>query len=92
MTIKNAYSEIPNNVKPGDQFLFVIKAMVLTNGEVRFYRCQWNPEGYWDGREVNYDFITENDVPQGDQIYGDSILQDIFPVLNSYITYVRDNE
>lgn len=80
MTIKNAYTESPSNVKPGDEFLFVIKAMVLTDGEVRFYRCPWPTPTY------------SIDVPQGDRIYGDSILQDVFPVLASYINNVRDHE
>ena len=35
---------------------------------------------------VFYDLIDEMEVPQGDEIYNDSILENIFPVLDSYLT------
>jgi len=67
MTVKNGYTLRPADVKPGDELLFVIKAIVMHDGTFRVYRCPWS--------------TMEFDVPQGDPVISDSITHGIFPVL-----------
>lgn len=59
MTVKNAYTVTPDEIKEGDVYLFVVKLMVghhRIKGKpvYRMYRCPW--EG------------SENDLPQGSQV------------------------
>lgn len=65
----NAYTLRPTDVKPGQEMLFVIKAIVGYDGKYRIYRCTW------DG--------TESDIPQGSRLYlnEEEVAQAIFPVL-----------
>ena len=59
MALVNAHTVLPNEIKPGDEMLFVVKAMVgyIDNqGQPRYrlYRCRWDGD--------------ENNIPQGDRI------------------------
>ena len=82
MSIKNAYTTSPQDVKVGDQFLFVLKAIVIDEEHFRVYRCRWEPPGS-PIIERSLSQLMEEDLPQGDSIYGDSIGRDIFPVLGN---------
>ena len=81
MKVKNAYTENPADVEPGDQFLFVIKAIVTSEGTYRIYRCPWQSGVKLLYESIDPQEILDEDVPQGDKIYGDSIERDIFPIL-----------
>jgi len=70
----NAYTVAPEDIKPGDEMLFVVKAMVGhcdPDGTPRYrlYRCRW--EG------------TEYDIPQGNRITNDAekVCKALFPTL-----------
>lgn len=65
MSLKNAYSTSPDEVEVGDEFVFLIKAIVIDKDHYRLYRCAFH----------------HAIVPEGSKIYGDSIVNDIFPVL-----------
>jgi len=75
MTLINAYTVQPNDIKPGDEMLFVVKAMVgyrdHNDGKLFYhlYRCRWEGD--------------ENDIPQGDRIYGneEAICRQLFSSL-----------
>ena len=73
MTLVNACSIRPDQLKPGDEMCFVIKAMVNwidDDGKLRYriYRC------HWDG--------TENDIPQGAQVLDhEAMCKEFFPSL-----------
>ena len=71
MTLINAYTVQPDDIKPGDEMLFVVKAMVGpkdSDGKLsyRLYRCDWKG--------------TEDDIPQGARIYDNNaaICQELF--------------
>ena len=81
MQVKNAYTESPADVEPGDQFLFVIKAIVTVHGKYKLYRCPWQPGVKLLHEGLDSMEVLNEDVPQGDKIYGDSIERDIFPIL-----------
>ena len=66
MTVKNAYTISPQNIEPGDEFLFVVKAMVRHDGTFKVYRCLWHP--------------FDEGVPQGNPIYNNTI-ESLFPSL-----------
>ena len=82
MTIKNAYTVIPGEIEPGDEFIFIIKAMVQHDGTFKVYRCLWTPKDHnpYDG-EIDYSLVSEYEKPQGQQVYNDSISESIFPAL-----------
>lgn len=75
MTVVNALTVKPHEVKPGDEMLFVVKAMVSRaddNGKLRYriYRCKWNGD--------------ENDIPQGSRVLDDkAVAESIFPTLTT---------
>ena len=59
VAVVNAYSVVPNEIKPGDEMLFVVKAVVSWKDEdgcprYRIYKCPW--EG------------AEQDIPQGSHV------------------------
>ena len=70
----NAYSIPPDDIQPGDEMVFVIKAIVMhraPDGKLlyRLYRCLWEGD--------------IEDMPQGDRM-GDSngaVSQEVFPSL-----------
>ena len=78
MKVKNAYTESYLEVEPGDQFLFVIKAIVHHDGTYTCYRCEWQPGIL----SQNPKDIPEEDIPQGQKLFGDSIVNNIFPILS----------
>jgi len=70
----NAYSIAPDDIQPGDEMVFVIKAMVMhraPDGKLlyRLYRCAWDGD--------------IEDMPQGDRLLDDSgdVCQEVFPSL-----------
>lgn len=65
MKVKNPYTTSPSEVEVGDEFVFVIKAIVTDKEHYRLYRC------------AHHHAI----IPEGSKIYGNSIVDDIFPVL-----------
>jgi len=69
MKLVNAYTVHPEDIKSGDEMLFVVKALVTRPGVYRLYRCPW--EG------------TEEDVPQGARVglYEDLVCEALFPSL-----------
>jgi len=74
MSIVNAYRVAPDEIKPGDEMLFVVKALVLhigSAGKVRYriYRCPWG------------DSAAEG-VPQGSPVLHQAeVCQAFFPSL-----------
>ena len=48
MTLKNAYTVMPDQLEQGDEMLFVVKAMVskAPDGTIyyRLYRCKWEEQ------------------------------------------------
>lgn len=72
MAIVNAYMVSPNDIKPDDVMLFVIKAIVMYDGTYRLYQCPY------DGPTSKYG------LPQGARVsagYERGIAQAIFPSL-----------
>ena len=71
--IKNAYTVTGNDIEQGDEFLFVVKAMVgyvddKGRPHYRMYRCPWEGD--------------EGDIPQGAQIdMSERVDQALFPTL-----------
>ena len=67
MALKNAYTIKPYDVQPGDEFLFVVKAMIMHDKTYRLYRCLYK----------------HGDIPQGDKIISNAeeIAESLFPVL-----------
>lgn len=71
MTLVNAYTVGPDDIKAGDVMLFVVKAMVVRLGVYRLYRCPF--EGY-----------LSEEVPQGARIGGgdeQKVCEALFPSL-----------
>jgi len=72
MTVKNHYTVNGDNIEPGDEFLFVVKAKVGYRREdgkltYRLYKCPW--EG--------------DEVPQGSQVdMAKSVDEALFPTLS----------
>lgn len=60
MTLKNAYTVRPDEIHRGDEFCFVIKALITReyNGKIyyRIYRCPFEGEEAPDGDEINPEF------------------------------------
>ena len=52
MPLRNAFTQIPNEVKVGDEFVYVIKALVTHTG-VRFYRCAWEFDHVPQGAKIS---------------------------------------
>ena len=73
MRLVDAYTIRPDQLQPGDQMLFVIKAMVVGMTPAghplyRLYRCQWEGD--------------ESSIPQGSRIIDDeAVAESIFPTL-----------
>jgi len=68
----NAYTVHSQDIKPGDEMCFVVKAIVTSrrDGKLRYrlYRCQW--EG------------AEDDIPQGSRMnYEETVCIELFPSL-----------
>ena len=82
MRVKNAYTESHEDVEPGDQFLFVLKAIVTHEGTYRVYRCPWQPGVRLLYESIDPQEIPDEDIPQGGRVYGDSIELDVFPILS----------
>lgn len=78
MRIVDFYNVAPDEIKPGDVMMCVVKAMVVrqtSDGKpiVRFYRCPFNGE-----------------IPDGDPIPPGPLDRSVFPVLKwagGYIEY-----
>lgn len=71
MRLIDARSIRPDEIKPGDVALFVVKAMVTRQGKYRLYRCLYVP-------------VTpaSNDIPQGDRLTNEQeICEALFPSL-----------
>lgn len=75
MSLVNAYAVSPADIKPGDEMVFVVKAMVVGRDEdgklkYRLYRCLW--EG------------GKDEIPQGSRIRDgadERICRTLFPSL-----------
>ena len=69
MRLINSYTIRPSELKPGDQMVMIVKAIVNHDGTYNLYRCEWNG--------------TEDEIPQGGRIGVNEkwIAEAIFPVL-----------
>ena len=66
--VVDAYTISPEQIKPGDVMLFVVKAMITRPGVYRLYRCPY------DG----------DDIPQGGRIFDEeAVCQELFPSLSA---------
>lgn len=67
MRVVNAYTISPSDIQAGDVMLFIVKALVVSPGYYRLYRCSAN---------------TEEAIPQGNRILNEAeVCEVLFPSL-----------
>ena len=80
MTLKNIYTVIPNEIKPGDVFAITVTCHIDGQGYPRLYRCRY-PDAY----------VAGDGVPQGDRVYSfeDEVIKALFPPVKVF-TKIKD--
>lgn len=76
--LKNPYTQLMHEIKPGDVFAFTITCHVVSDKQLRFYRCAYPADG--------------NSIPQGSAVGGALTLYDIFPTMHEYVMRNQVND